>query len=150
MPLLTWAAKRTIIARLQAVQALAESGDPLADAQIVYALPDEPDRVCVYGGRARSTRRQVSAERNALHEEIVVVEVRVRVFEPGDDQQSTEAVAEAVAQRVSQVVAGIEAMGTVGVTATDQDPTVVSPDPDPYVVVNLVLSVTLALTSGAS
>ena len=133
-------------------EAATDESDALYGVQVAYALPDAPDRLIVYGSRARSVRQQVSAEHGVLYREDIVVDVRIRVYQPGDDAEDAERTAEQIAQRVSAAVSAEPRLvrGTVGVTATDADPTVTVPDPDPSVVVNLLLSVTLSMTSGGA
>jgi hypothetical protein len=150
--LMAWAAKRAIIARIEAWAEVADSDDPLYGIQIAYALPAEPERVCVYGSRVRSTRTQATGEHATLFREDITVEVRVRVFEVGGDPEDTERTAEGIAQRIAAAVSAEPriVIGSVAVTSTDADPTVLSGDPEPSVAVNIVLTVTLSiLTPGA-
>jgi hypothetical protein len=150
--LLAWAAKRAVMARLQAWSDVATSTDPLYQVQIGYTLPPEPDRVCVYGGRVRSVRAQATGEHGVMFREDVTVEVRVRVFAPGDDTDAAERVAEGIAQRIATAVSAEPriTVGTVAVVAMDADPTVVVPDPEPSVAVNVALTVALSMmTPGA-
>jgi hypothetical protein len=149
---MAWAAKRSIIARIEAWADIAPPGDALADVEIAYSMPPVPDRVCVYGGRARSVRTQAGGEHALLIREDITVDIRIRVHEPGGDDASAERTAEGVAQRIAAAVSAEPRLttGSVLVTATDQDPTIVSPDPDPFVTVNVLLIVTLSmLTPGA-
>jgi hypothetical protein len=147
--LLAWAAKRAVIARIQAWVDIAPSTDPLYGLQVGYVLPPEPERTCVYGGRVRSSRTQTSAEHAALFREDVTVEIWVRVFEPAEDVVDTERVAEGIAQRIAVAVSAEPRIstGSVAVVATDADPTVLSPGPEPSVAVNVVLTVALSMTT---
>jgi hypothetical protein len=150
--LLAWAAKRAVIARIQAWSDEAVSTDPLYQVQIGYVLPPEIERVCVYGGQVRSIRTQVGAEHALMFREDITVEVRVRVFQPAEDVQDTERVAEGVCQRIATAVSAEPRIstGSVAVTAMDQDPPALSPDPEPSVVVNVLLVVALSMnTPGA-
>jgi hypothetical protein len=153
--LIAWAAKRAIIARITnwADPAIALPADPLYGVQVGYTLPPQPDRICVYGGRVRSVRAQATGEHASLFQEDVTVEVRVRVFEPGGDVEDTERVAEGIAQRIAAAVSAeprLTSTGAVAVTSTDADPTILSPDPEPSVTANVVLTVSLSMfTQGA-
>lgn len=151
--LLAWAAKRSVIARIQAWADVATATDPLYGLEISYSMPVQPERVSVYGGRVRSVRAQVGAEHALMMREDITVDVRVRVHEPGGDDVSVEATAEQISQRIALAVSAEPRIstGSVLVTATDQDPTIVSPDPDPWVTANVLLTVSLSmLTSGVT
>jgi 2,4-dienoyl-CoA reductase-like NADH-dependent reductase (Old Yellow Enzyme family) len=148
--LMVWAAKRAVMARIQSWADMQEgTGEPLDGVQIGYSLPPEPDRVCVYGGRARSSRTAPTAERNTLFREDITIDVRVRVVESGDDVESAERTAEGVAGQVSRAVSADPALviGSVLVGAVDTDPTVVSPGPEPSVTVNVGLTVVLSMNT---
>jgi hypothetical protein len=150
--LVAWAAKRSILARIQAWADQAAPGDPLAGLDIAYSLPVNPDRVSVYGGRTRSTRTQAGGEHALLIREDITVEIRVRVNEQGGDDESAERTAEGIAQRIAVAVSAEPRIttGSVLVSAIDQDPTVISGDPDPWVTVNVVLIVSLSMLTGGS
>jgi hypothetical protein len=150
--IVVWAAKRSIIARIQAWADMQEgTGQPLDGVQVAYSLPPEPERVCVYGGRARGSRVPSAAERNVLFREDVTVDVRVRVVELGDDVEGAERTAEQIAQQVAAAVQADPPLvqGRIYVAAVDADPTAISPGPEPSVTVNVGLSVILALQMGA-
>lgn len=127
----------------------AGSGDPLDGVQVAYSLPPEPDRVCVFGGRARTSRSAPLAERNTLYREDLSVDVRIRVVELGDDIASAEATAEAIAGQIAQAVSADPPLiiGSVLVAAVDADPTIVTPGPEPSVTVNVGLTVVLSLNT---
>ncbi len=148
MPLITWMAKRVIRARIAERAVSAAEGDALAGVQVEYALPAHPDRVCVYLGRARSSRAPSTAEHNTLYREDVLVDVRIRVSLPGGDIEEAEGTVEDIANRIADVVSQEPRLagpgGTVAVSVVDQDPTIVSPDPDSTVTVNAVLTVSLS------
>jgi len=150
--LLAWAAKRAVIARIQAWSDLATAGDPLYGVQISYTLPPDIERVCIYGGQVRSIRNPATAEHGNLFREDVTVEVRVRVYEAGGDVQDTEQVAEGVCQRISAAVSAEPriTVGSVAVAAMESDPPALTGDPEPGVAVNVLLTVALSMiTPGA-
>lgn len=150
--LLLWAAKRAVIARLQSWADVSAPTDPLYALQISYLLPPDVERVCVYGGRVRSSRTQATGEHAVMFREDVTVEVRIRVFAPGDDVQETERLAEGIAQRIAAAVSAEPRIstGSVAVSAVDSDPTVMIADPEPGIVVNVGLTVSLSMnTPGA-
>jgi hypothetical protein len=141
-----WAAKRSIIARLSA-QA---EGGTLDGVQVAYSLPPEPERQCVYGGRVRSVREQMTAEHSTqLFRSTTTVEIRVRVVELGDDVEEVDRTAEGICNAVAVAILAeprIAGPGSqVGVTALDADPTAISPGPEPTVVANVGMIVTLVL-----
>lgn len=143
--LITWLAKRIILARIADRIELADVDDPLYGVESAYALPANPERVCIYLGRARSSRTQSSAEHAVLFREDVLVDVRIRVNLPGGDIQVAEETVEAIANRIATVVSAEPRIAdAVAVTAIDQDPVIVSPDPDSSVTVNAVLVVSLS------
>jgi hypothetical protein len=147
--LIAWAAKRSVVARIKAWADQAVQGDALYGVEVHYALPPNPDRVCVYAGRVRSSRTQASGEHAVLFREDVALDVRVRVQEPGGDVESAERAAEGICAAVASAVSAepriVGSGGSVAVAATDQDPTIVAPDPDSTVTVNAVLTVSLSL-----
>jgi hypothetical protein len=148
-----WALKRSVINRIKDTAAAAIAGEALYGVVVEYALPPNPERVCVYGSRARSTRTQVSAEHGVLFREDTLIDIRVRVQELGGDIADTEMVAEGICQAIAVAVTAEPRLtpgGSVAVTATDQDPTIISPDPDPYVTVNVVLTVSLSMFTRGS
>lgn len=150
--LLLWAAKRAVISRIQSASDSAQSTDPLYGLQIAYSLPPDPEPTCIYGGRVRSSRSPSTGEHAVMFREDVTVEVRIRVRESGADVQDTESVAEGIAQRVAAVVSAEPriVIGSVAVSAVDSDPAVLVPDPEPGVIVNIGLTVSLAMqTPGA-
>lgn len=128
------------------------AGNGLSGVEVNYALGPNPERVSVFGGRARSTRQQAGGEHAILFREDIVVEVRIRVQVLDSDIEDAERQGEQIAQAIAVAVSAEPRISTglVAVTATDQDPTIISPDPDPYTTVNIMLSVTLSmLTAGA-
>lgn len=148
--LLAWVAKRSVISRLQAWSDM--TGNGLSGVEVSYALGPNPERVSVYGSRLRSVRAQAGGEHANLFKEDVVVEIRIRVQVLDSDIEDAERQAEMIAQAIAVAVSAEPRISTglVAVTATDQDPTIISPDPDPYTTVNVVLSVSLSmLTAGA-
>lgn len=146
--LVMWAAKRAIVARIQAWADMQEgTGEPLDGVQIGYSLPPEPERVCVFAGRTRSSRTAPLAERNTMFREDITVEIRVRVVEYGDDVAAAEGTAEAIAGQVAAAVSADPplALGQILVGAIDTDPTIVAPSPEPAVTVNVGLTVVLSM-----
>lgn len=83
--ILIFAAKRAVIARLTVE--LGGLDDPI---QVSYAFPVDPERRIVYGATARTTRSQALAEWTAAVNETAVIDIWLRVEEPGGDVESTE------------------------------------------------------------
>lgn len=143
--LLHGAMKRAVMARIADLADAAGPADALYGVQVSPHLPPEPDRKCVYGGRLRFTQRPLMGERNVANEQTIVFDIRVRVVELGDDVDETESTAESIEQAIAVgLVAPPSLTGSGGwldVVAGDSDPTVVSPNPEPAVTVNRVLTV---------
>jgi hypothetical protein len=92
--ILGWPLKRVAIARLQSYAN--GSTPPPAGAELLVSSPDrpvqvehmapaEPDRISIYGGPLRATFREITGERPDMVAETSQVEIKVRVYEPGDD-----------------------------------------------------------------
>lgn len=150
---MAWAAKRSIMARITNTAAGAAQGTPLYGVQVAYALPPNPERICVYAARVRSARAPATAEFGVLFREDITLDIRVRVQELGGDIQDAEQVAEGISRAIALAVTDpmqAQIAPLIYVSATDQDPTIVAPDPEPYITVNAALSITLSMnTSGA-
>jgi hypothetical protein len=160
--IIAWPLKRSVIARLRAIATGAKVPPPGAEllasghpefcvpTQVEYFLPSEPDRLCVYGTAIRSARRDVTADRTVsfptasvvgLQVETVTLELRVRVFSPGEDVEAVDAVTGQLCQAVATVVTGTSffEQGTIGLTSIIQDPAVIAPNPEPSVISNVSL-----------
>jgi hypothetical protein len=92
--ILAWPIKRLAIARLAAYADGSEPVPPGAEGlvstpdrpvQVESSVPAEPDRISIYAGPLRSTFDELTAEAPDMVSETATVEIRVRVFEPGDD-----------------------------------------------------------------
>lgn len=149
MPILAGPVKRSIIARIASLD-LADPSDLGDSVQVAAALPPEPERKCVFGGRTRWVQRDMLAERNAASEQVITFEVRVRVVQPGDDIDGTEREAERIVSLVSAgVLASPDLTGGAGrivATSGDADPIVIAPSPEPLVTVNLAVTFTVTLS----
>lgn len=144
-----WPLKRSIIARLAAHAAgtnppppgaeLLATGDPAYSAvQVGTMLPAEPDRLCVFGAPLRLSRSEMTAEVNrqggGLVDETVIVEIRVRVFQPGEDVDGVDRMLGDLVQAVAVAVlngAPFIGQGRIGLSSITQDPTAYVPNPEP-------------------
>lgn len=147
MPILAGPMKRSIMARIASLDLGDYPGD---EVEVSATLPPEPARKAVFGGRTTWLQRDVLAERNIAFEQVVTFEVRVRVVEPGDDADGAEKEAERI---VSLITTGVLAepdltggRGRIVPTSGDNDPIVVTPSPDPNVIVNIGLVFTATLS----
>lgn len=149
MTILAGPFKRSVIARLRTLD-LTDPDVPNDEVQVEPTLPPEPSFKCVYGGRTTWTQRDVLAERNVAFEQTITFEVRVRVMLSGDDADGAELEAERI---VSLVASGVLAQpdltggrGRIVPSSGDSDPVVVTPGPEPLVIVNLSLVFTTVLS----
>jgi hypothetical protein len=92
--IIAWPLKRVALARLTAYADGSEvppaGAEPLVSTnlrrvEIAHTLPAEPDRICVYGMPVRATFAEVTAEDPGTFRDTSQFELRVRVFEPGED-----------------------------------------------------------------
>lgn len=147
--LLVGPVKRSIIARIRTLQ-LADPDDLGDSVQVEPTLPPDPERKCVFGGRAQWVQRDVLAERNVAFEQTITFEVRVRVVAPGGDIDAADREAERI---MSLVASGVLAnpdltggRGRIVPSSGDSDPIVVSPLPEPSVTVNIGMTFTVTLS----
>lgn len=157
--MVAWPLKRSVLARLAGIAAgttappagaeLIATGDSaFSTVQVSNFLPAEPDRMCVYGGPVRATRTALTAEVNTpvgptvaiapggAVLESVVLELRCRVFTPGEDIDTVDQLLGRLAQAVATAVVdgpAFFAQGAMSLTAYVQDLTAVAPNPEPSV-----------------
>lgn len=147
------AVRRSVIGRIQDWRDAATPSSALYDVQVEQALPPEPERVTVYGGRLAWTRAEVLAERNVAHTMTITYDVRVRVVELGDDIASAEARADAIEDAVTRAIQADPPLaggsGRVVVTSGDADPVVIGIGGDGFtaVTVNRGITVTVTITA---
>jgi hypothetical protein len=132
--------KRVALARLQAVQAGTVLIDGTAalledDVQIAPIMPADPDRVAVYFAPVRSTRRQTTAE-NVTAVESVILEIRCRVYSPGEDDDDATAVETTLDAVINAVACALMdgqplGIGNVNISNVTQWPTAVQATPEP-------------------
>jgi hypothetical protein len=143
--ILAFALKRSIIARIQKVAdgsygSLPPGTEVLArpDVQVNPILPADPDRVCVYGTPVRSTRQFTTEERRTVTE-TVTCEIRIRVYQPGQQDEDvgevdllTGQVANAVGIAVLDTLAPVvdPSFGSISLSDVTQWPTALSPAPE--------------------
>jgi len=157
-----WPLKRAVFARLAKVST-GELSYPGAEAllsvppdypvQVELALPREPDRVCVYGTPVSFSRRESSGESAqgdfvqsvaSVQVEVDRIEVRVRVYEPGDDFESVNRTLGNVCSAVTTAIQS-ERFGErmrIYLAGGTEDPMAMHPAPEPYVVANAILAFT--------
>lgn len=144
--ILAWALKRSAFARLQQIvegTIPPPPGTELLTASGVQAeviLPASPDRICVYGTPIRSTRRQATAE-NTNSIESVTLEIRLRIYQPGEQDEDvgdvdrlTEGMCNAVATALIDGHPIVDQrFGNLNLSTVTQWPTAVTPMPEAYV-----------------
>jgi hypothetical protein len=137
--------KRSIMARIGNLNL----GD---EVQVSSTLPAEPDRKCVYGGRVRWAQREITDMKGVVFVQTITFEVRVRVFDLGDDVDGVEAEAERIISAVADGVVALPSLvgtaGTLVASAGDQDPTMLSPGPEPSVAANFSVTFVVTVTTG--
>jgi hypothetical protein len=141
--LLVFVLKRVALARLLAVQdgtVQITGTDALlaTDVQIAPIMPANPDRVAVYFAPIRSDREQQTAEPvNTVVKETIVLEIRVRVYSPGEDDEdaaTVELTLDAACNAVARALmdgSPLYALGSMNVSGVTQWPTAVQAAPDP-------------------
>lgn len=98
-------AKKALFTRLTALTA-AELGNALADVQVTYAWPGEPQDDCIYGGGVRFTR--VSAGHDGYRElwlETATVGVYIRAKRSGVDAEASDARATELGAALEELLA---------------------------------------------
>jgi hypothetical protein len=95
--LLLYAAKRAVIDLL--TRQVAGS-----DVKVSYQAPKDWPDTAVYGGAVRSTRADLVAEPGVVMEETVTVDVWLRCYADGGDQQAVDLAAEQQAQRIIRAI----------------------------------------------
>ncbi len=158
-----WPIKRAVFARLAKISSgekppypgselLVASGDDHA-VQVSLFLPDEPDRICVYGTPLSFSRRILSGDgrQGGVPQSIAVVqdeqsriEVRVRVYEPGEDFDAVDRLLGDMCSAVATAVLAEDFGDRITVTLVGgvQDPTAMYPAPEPMVIGNAALTFT--------
>lgn len=142
--LLAWPIKRLALARLTgiadgslAAPTGAESliATPTRPVQVSHFQPTSPERISVYGMPLRAAVREITAEDSSVTGQIAFIEVRVRVFEPGEDQTGVD---QQLGDLLSAVATALleepvfEA-GRLWLSASSQEAQDLSPNPDPSV-----------------
>jgi hypothetical protein len=158
-----WPIKRAIFARLRNIstgdapvwpgtEPLVSVGDT-HPVQVELFLPAEPDRITVYGTPLSFSRRVISGDSRqanfpqsiaTVQTETDRIEVRVRVYEPGEDVDNVDRTLGDMLSAVATAVLSDNFGDRVSVTLTGgtQDPTTMAPNPDPYVIGNASLTFT--------
>lgn len=157
--MVAWPLKRSVFARLSAITTgdmvppagaeLLATGDPAySTVQVSYFLPAEPDRLCVFGTPLRGSRAPLTAETytpvtasvpiaaTGATAETVQLEIRCRVYSPGEDTDGVDRMVGDLAQAVTAAVVGGPALflqGSVALSTYTQELTAIVPSPEPSV-----------------
>jgi hypothetical protein len=156
---MAWPLKRSAIARLSKIadgsasvpmgaERLVSSTD--RPVQVAMYLPAEPDRICVFGTPLSASRREASGESprytgnvlvTGVQIETVRLEIRVRVYEPGEDYDSVDQTLGDVCSAVASAILSAPLMeqGSIYLSGVTQDPTALAPSPEPSVTGNAAL-----------
>lgn len=157
---MAWPLKRSAFARLGMIAAgeqapplgaeLLVSDPPLRPVQVELFLPAEPDRVCVFGTPLSFSRREITAEsRQAALSGLVAIgqvesvrlEVRIRVYEPGEDFDKVDRAVGDMCSAVATALLSVPLFeqGRMYLSGGTQDPTAMAPAPEPSVTGNASL-----------
>lgn len=159
---MAWPLKRSAFARLAAIAAGGQAPPIGAEllvsttarpVQVSAYLPAEPDRICVFGTPLSASRREFTGEsgRGAWNNivatgqiETVRLEVRVRVYEPGEDFDSVDKTLGDMCSAVASAILGspLFEQGRIYLSGVTQDPTALAPVPEPSVTGNASLTFT--------
>lgn len=124
--------------------------------EVSLFLPAEPDRICVYGTPLSFSRREGSGESArpgfaSVQFEIVRLEVRVRVYEPGEDFESVDKTVGDMCSAVASAILGTRLIaengGRIYLSGGTQDPTAMAPNPEPSVTGNALVVFTAELVT---
>lgn len=139
-----WPIKRLALARLAGIAdgslvppdgSTALVATPSRPVQVSHFQPTNPERISVYGMPLRATARELTAEDPSMTGQIAFIEIRVRVFDPGEDQIGVD---QQLGDMLSAVATALleepvfEA-GRLWLSATSQEAQDLSPNPDPSV-----------------
>jgi hypothetical protein len=156
---MAWPLKRSAFARLGLIangtQAPVSGAELLVSStarpvQVSPFLPAEPDRICVFGTPLSASRREASGESpryfggvmvSAVQVEVVRLEVRVRVYEPGEDVEGVDRTLGDMCSAVATALLSQPLMdqGRLYLSGITQDPTALAPAPEPSVTGNASL-----------
>lgn len=163
---LAWPLKRSVFARLAKIAdgtaappagAEALVSTPERPVGVSLFLPAEPERICVYGTPLSFSRREASGDTArpgiaSVQFEIVRLEVRVRVYEPGEDFEPVDKTVGDMCSAVASAVLGTGDLlppnsGRVYLSGGTQDPTAMAGAPEPSVTGNALVVFTAELVT---
>jgi hypothetical protein len=142
--LLAWPIKRLALARLAAYVDGSETPPAGAEdlvstasrpVQVSHFEPTNPERVCIYGTPLRATANEATAEDPSITDQIAFVEIRVRIYEPGEDQFGVDFMLGDMCAAVATglLAAPLFPSGRFWLSAMAQEPQSLTPNPDPSV-----------------
>jgi hypothetical protein len=157
---MAWPLKRSAFARLAKISNGTKPCPPGAEAlvsvppdrpvEVALYLPAEPDRICVFGTPLSFSRREITGESaqgsmpglvSVGQVEMIRLEVRVRVYEPGEDFESVDRTLGDVCSAVVTAILSepLVGQGRLYLSGGTQDPTALAPSPEPSVTGNALL-----------
>lgn len=159
---MAWPLKRSAFARLKLIAAGTQPPPQGAEllvssvdrpVQVEQFLPAEPDRICVFGAPLSASRREASGESpryagnvmvSGLQIETVRLEIRVRVYEPGEDVDGVDRTLGDMCSAVATAILSspLIEQGRLYLSGVTQDPTALAPPPEPSVTGNGSLTFT--------
>lgn len=162
---LAWPLKRSAFSRLAQIADGRKTPYPGTEGlvstterpvQVSLFLPAEPDRICVFGTPLSFSRREITGESAQGNwpggiavgvVEVVRLEVRVRVYEPGEDFDAVDRTLGDVCSAVTTAVLAepLVHQGRIFLSGGTQDPTAMAPSPEPSVTGNAVMVFTAEL-----
>lgn len=151
MKILAWPIKRLALARLRSIadgDIVAPIGTELLvstasrPVEIAHFEPAEmPERICVYGMPIRSAVREVTAESPTVLTQTPTLELRVRMFQPGEDREGVDQALGDLCSAVASALvdAPLWPTGRLWLSSYAQDAQDLAPNPEPSVTATAAL-----------
>jgi hypothetical protein len=141
--------KRAIVERIREMDLTdARDGTPV---QVESAPPPVFALRSVYANTVRWSQTELTAERALMARQTITVEIRIRVQDAGGDIDEAERTAEEIQAAIAAGVVAqpdlLAGAGSLYASSGDADPTVVAPDPESKVIVNLGVTFTAVVNT---
>ncbi len=144
--IMSWPLKRVAIARLRGIadgtlpplpNTTALVSTDARPVDVLYFLTAEPARACVYGMPVRSAAREITAEYPTEITQTFTLELRARIFDPGEDREGVDTalgnLCDAVVAALLYAPTPLWASGRVWLTSVVAAPQDVAGLPEPSV-----------------
>ncbi len=144
--IMSWPLKRVALARLRGIadgslpplpNTTALVSTDARPVDVLHFLTIEPARVCVYGMPVRSVAREITAEMPTEVTQTFTLELRARIFEPGEDREGVDQalgnLCDAVVAALLYPAAPLWAAGRVWLASVVAAPQEVAGAPEPSI-----------------